>query len=320
MPQAYYRGNAAYLVPVAKNPDFIDKIIEICNKENIDAILVGTDYELSSFAQNREVIENETGAKVLVSPESIIDIANDKWLTHLFLKENNLPSIPSALHQDVDELVDKEGFPLIIKPRIGDSSKDAFVVKDKGQLLEKLEYLLRTTSNNPYLTEVAEKTGPIIQKYLPNSQEEFTSSTVVLEGKSYGVLSFQREMRYRGHTTKAIIEEFPLINQTIEKTAKVLNPFGPCNFQSRLLNGIPHVFEINARFSGTTATCAQVGFNTVEACLRRVVLNQDIPTLSFRKGVMLRYFNELFVPKELIDTIEKKRYLQNPMSEANEYF
>ena len=26
-----------------------------------------------------------------------IKIANDKWLTHLFLKENNFPVIPSAL-------------------------------------------------------------------------------------------------------------------------------------------------------------------------------------------------------------------------------
>jgi len=312
-----YRGKAAYLVPLAKCPDFIEQIMGICRKENINAILIGTDYELSGFAQNKEVIERETGAKVIVSPKSIIDIANDKWLTHTFLVENDLPSIPSALDHNVDEIVEQEGFPLIIKPRIGDSSKDTFIVNDKAQLFEKLNHILDNTSRNPYLTE---KTGPIIQKYLPNAQEEFTSTTLVFDKKCYGVLSLKREMRFGGHTTKAIIDDYPLINRTIKKIAEVLNPFGPCNFQSRLINGIPHVFEINSRFSGTTAICAQVGFNTVEACLKKVVLNRDIAELSFKKGVMLRYFNELFIPAEFIEKIEKEGCIQNPVSETNNYF
>ena len=315
-----YRGKAGYLVPLARESNFIEQIVAVCNKENVHAILIGTDYELSSFARNRETIEKETGARVIVSPTPIIDIADDKWLTHSFLVENNLPSIPSALRDTVDELVEQEGFPLIVKPRIGDSSKDTFIVQNEKQLLDKLDCFLNGTSQNPYFTGPAESTGPIIQKYLPNSEEEYTSTTVVLNGKSYGVLSLQREMRFGGHTTKAVIDNFPFVNQTIERISEVLNPFGPCNFQSRLFDGIPHVFEINARFSGTTAICAQVGFNTVEACLRSVVLNQEIPKLSFRRGVMLRYFNELFIPKGVIEKIDKEGSIQNPDSETNDSF
>ena len=91
-----YRGKAGYIVPLACDPNFIDEIIKICNKENIDCIFIGTDYELLKFAENKKRIEKETNAKVVVSSPEIIKIADDKWLTHKFLVENALPHIPSV--------------------------------------------------------------------------------------------------------------------------------------------------------------------------------------------------------------------------------
>lgn len=309
-----YRGKAAYLVPLAKSPDFIDSIIRISKKEDIHAICIGTDYELLKISENTELIEKKTGAKVIVSQPEVIKIANDKWLTYKFLVDHNLPHIASALQKDADRIIEQEDFPLIVKPRIGDSSKNTFMVCNKNELDEKIEFLLHVAKDNPFLSR---RIDPIIQKYVGNEEEEFTSTTVVFDNRAYGVLSMKREMRFGGHTTKAIIEDFPLINDMIKRVAEELNPYGPCNFQSRLINGIPHVFEINCRFSGTIATCAQIGFNTVEACLRKVILNEKIKDLTYRRGVMLRYFNEVLVPPELIAQIKKDEYIQNPKSEIN---
>lgn len=312
-----YRGKAGYIVPLAKAPDFIDEIIKICNKEDIHCILIGTDYELLKFAENKKRIEKETNAKVVVSPPEIIKISDDKWLTHRFLADNNLPHIPSVQHHDVDKLIDEEGFPLIIKPRIGDSSKDVYVVRNKKELHEKLSLLVNKDAENPYLSQ---KVEPIIQKCLENEQEEYTSTTITFDKKCYGVLSMNREMRFGGHTTKAIIDDFPVINKTIKKIAETLNPFGPCNFQSRLVDNIPLVFEINCRFSGTTASCAQSRFNTVEASIRHIVLNEEIQELTYRKGVILRYFNEIYIPSEEISKIKMNGCIQNPVSEVNKAF
>lgn len=309
-----YRGKAAYLVPLAKSSDFVDSIIKIGKKENIHAICIGTDYELSKFSENKKLIENETGAKVIVSSPDVIKVTNDKWLTYNFLVEHNLPHIPSVLHQDADLLIEQEDFPLIIKPRIGDSSKNTFLVNNKKELNEKIKLLLGAAKDNPF---VSQKVDPIIQKYVGNVQEEYTSTTLVFDRRSLGVITMKREMKFGGHTTKAIIEDYPLLCDIIKKVAEVLNPFGPCNFQSRVIDGIPHIFEINCRFSGTTAMCSQVGFNTVEACLRKVVLDEKPSDLTYKKGVFLRYFNEVFVPQESITKIKSDYYLQNPKSEIN---
>lgn len=312
-----YRGKAGYIVPMAKEKNFIDEIIKICNKEKVDCIFIGTDYELLKFAENKKRIEKETNAKVVVSSPEIIKISDDKWLTYRFLVENNLPHIPSALYHNAEKLIDKEGFPLIIKPRIGDSSKDIFVVKNKKELQEKLSFLLNKKVGNPYLSQKAE---PVIQKYIENEQEEYTSTTITFDKKCYGVLSMNRVMRYGGHTTKAIIDDFPLINRTIKKVAETLNAFGPCNFQSRVVDNIPLIFEINCRFSGTTASCAQLGFNTVETAIRHIVLNEEIQEPMYKKGVVLRYFNEIFIPEREISKVKAEGSIQNPVSEVNEAF
>jgi len=274
-----YRGKAGYIVPLARDPNFIDEIIKICNKENIDCIFI-----------------------------------DDKWLTHKFFVDNNLPHIPSVLHKNVDELIEKEGFPLIIKPRIGDSSKDTYVVKDKRELDKKLSFLLNKKADNRYLSQ---KPEPIIQKHLTDEQKEYTSTTLTFDKKCYGVLSMNREMRFGGHTTKAVINDFPEINKQVKKVAEILNAFGPCNFQSRLFNNIPLVFEINCRFSGTTPFCAELGFNTVEAAVRHIVLKEKIPDLKHKNGVILRYFNEVFIPHSEIEQVKKYNFIKNPTSEIN---
>ena len=312
-----YRGRTAYLVPLAKSENYIDEIIRICKKENIHAIMIGMDYELLKLAENKELIERESGAKVIVSSPNVINLANDKWLTQEFLKENNLSFIPSALPENVDDLIEKEGFPLIIKPRIGDGSKNTFIVHDKDELNEKMGVFdVGAKKEDPFLYEI----NPIIQKYMGKEEEEYTSSTFVFDNKCYGVISMNREMRYPGHTTKAKIMDFPLINEHIKNVAEKLGPFGPSNFQSRVIDGIPYIFEINCRFSGTTATCTLANFNHVEACLKKIVLEEDIESLVPNCGVMMRYFNEVFVSNEEIEKIKKDKFLDNPHSEMNDVF
>jgi carbamoyl-phosphate synthase large subunit len=49
-----YRVNKSYIVPTGDSAGFIDKVITLCNKENIHAILIGTIYELEAFAKHKK--------------------------------------------------------------------------------------------------------------------------------------------------------------------------------------------------------------------------------------------------------------------------
>ena len=58
-----------YEVPRLSSDEFIPTIIEICKKENVSIIIPTLDTELLLYSQNKELIEKECGAKVMVSDE-----------------------------------------------------------------------------------------------------------------------------------------------------------------------------------------------------------------------------------------------------------
>jgi carbamoyl-phosphate synthase large subunit len=81
-----------------------------------------------------------------------------------------------------------------------------------------------------------------------------------------------------------------------------LAPHGPVNFQFRLDGGRVRVFEINARFSGTTPLRMRAGFNEVEMVLRHVVLGEPIAQPDVVPMTILRHWSETVVlPGESIE-------------------
>ena len=129
----------------------------------------------------------------------------------------------------------------------------------------------------------------------------------------------KRELK-DGNTYRAFVEDYPTVTNAVQRMAVALNSFGPANFQLRLTVKGPTVFEINARFSGTTPLRVALGFNEVEATLRRVVLGETIEPLTYRKGVVLRYMNEMVVPFEEYQKLAEGGYLDHPRAETLDAF
>ena len=297
-----YRGERGYLVPGAHEPGFIDAIIRICTREKIDIIFVGSDPELPVFAENKQRIERETDAKVIISSPEKIRIGNDKWETCRFLKDNGLPYPDSALPDDRDALIERTGFPVLIKPRGGSASRDVYIVKNR----EELEVFLKRIHN------------PIIQEYLTPETEEYTSGAVMFEGDLLGILTMKREIK-GGNTYRGIIDSFDEVRQAVENVARKFNPYGPSNFQMRLTKRGPVTFEINPRFSGTTGMRAYYQFNEPEAVINYVLNNRKAP-MHHQNGIVMRYMNEVYAPVEEYRQILATGRIEQSKSRIIEYF
>lgn len=295
-----YRADKAYLVPLAKEEGFVEKIIEICRKEKVDLILVGTDVELLTFAINKEKIESSTTAKLIISDPETISIADDKWKTTQFLKDNGFPFPKSALMENLDEFIKEVGFPFIIKPKIGARSIGFNIINNENELRNKI-------------TKIE---SPIMQEYLSTEDDEYTCSSLFIGGRCYGVLSMKRWLR-NGDTYKAIIKNDLELESFVEEVGKKLNINGPCNFQLRKTKDGPKIFEINCRFSGTTGACSFVGFNVINALLHKIFFNKDPKRLSFKETYMFRYWNEMFVDEKYIKSLENKKFINDSYSDLN---
>ena len=298
-----YRGQNGYIVPPAQDSlNFINKIIEICNKEKINIIFIGSDPELLIFAYNKKRIEQETNALVVISHPDIIEIGCDKWKTYNFLKKNNLTYPKTSLPNEMDKLIDNIGFPLIVKPINGSASRDVYLTNNKKEL----EIFLKRIKN------------PIIQEYLKPIDNEFTSSIFMLEEEILGVITIKRELR-DGNTYRAFIDDYENVKREVKKIGKKLKPFGPCNIQMCLTEKGPITFEINPRFSGTTAIRAYAGFNEPEAMIDYLLFNKK-HKLFYKRGIAMRYWNEIYIRNSDYDIIKNKNKINNPNSKIINYF
>jgi len=250
----------------------------------IDAIIPGSDHDLLplSIAFSRSV--------ALVAKPSFVRIANDKaetYRTGIYA----IPSIYAAANtDDILAFAEAHGFPLIVKPRNGMTSRGVSLVND----LEELLFYWKHTAN------------PIVQKYIDG--DEYTCA-VYFSRRGEPVAFFQmRRWLYAGSTYRAEVTHHPIVEEFMRCTAVALQryrPTGPVNLQMRLdANNTPHLLEINARCSGSTAMRAHFGYNEPEMLLREYCAGEDIEMPKTRDGVAMRYWDELYVDNATIEDIK----------------
>ncbi|SRR6266545_2322191 len=298
-----YRCDRAYLIPLARDPAYMARIRAVLVAEKVDAILMGTDVELGLFAAEREALEREFGCVVVVSSPEVIEIADDKWKTYVFLKERGFPHPATSLADGARELARSVGFPLIVKPRVGARSVGVRRVLNDAQLTD----ALRHTAD------------AVVQEYVVPEDQEYTVGTLTFDGRCDNVITMRRDLR-DGNTFRAYVRDEPAVREKAREVAEALGAHGPANFQLRSTSGGAKIFEINARFSGTTPIRAAMGFNEVEAVLRHLVLREPMTRLSFRDGVVLRYWNEVVVDQSEFDALNEKGMLDKPMSRITQDF
>jgi len=270
-----YWADSAYLVPFARSSSYADAIRRLLESEKPDALLVGTDIELPFFASQREVLEHDFATSILVSSPWVIETADDKWKTYCFLRDNGFPCPRSSISLDDLDFFTSAQYPLIVKPRSGARSVGMSIVNSR----EELDSAFR------------ELEAPVIQELVGESSEEYTAGALVFDGQCRATIVMRRDLR-DGNTYRAFVESYPELNNEVKRLAEQLSPHGPVNFQFRLCDDQVKVFEINARFSGTTPLRAHAGFNEVEMCLRYLLQGVEIQQPPIRPLVLLRHWEE----------------------------
>ena len=277
----------AHLVTMADDPQYRASVERVLRLEKPRVVLVGTDVELVFFARHQAALEAEFDTKIVVSSPEAVAIADDKWRTAEFLRQAGLDHAASALPGGEEALIERVGFPLVVKPRVGARSVGMSLVRNRDELAR----------------AVASVKGAVIQENLGSPDDEYTAGVIVFDGRAEASIVMRRDLR-DGNTYRAYVGQYPELNAEMRKVAEALRPHGPVNFQFRLRGKRPVIFEINCRFSGTTPLRALAGFNEVEMVIRRVVLGEPVRQPAVEDLVILRHWSETGVRPERIAELQ----------------
>jgi carbamoyl-phosphate synthase large subunit len=305
-----YRGHHAELIPSPRNElVYRDALVKVCKKYSIRAIFCGSDEELLPLARLCPIIEKETGARVITNPLSTLEAALDKWKTHQKLKNSGVDCAESTLPENRDEFTKEFGYPLIIKPRSGHGSQNLFLARNS----EDLDLALK---------RIGEDRGdPILQEFLPGEDAEYTTGVVTRERKGavLSSISMRRRLKH-GQTYKAFIEDSEPVRLSSERAAVAIGGVGPVNVQSRLVDGISKVFEINPRFSASCPIRAVSGVNEPDIVFLDQVMKEDVSRPKYRKLVGMRYWSEVYVPIESYEVASRTGRVDVKESFVTDYF
>lgn len=286
-----YATTKSYLGFYANHSNFIDRIIEICKKEQCKVVFPGLDIELIPLSNNIEKL-TANGVFPIVSNPNVIKISDDKLETSEFLRSNNFPYLKTYRLKDYSFELD---FPVVLKPQKGGArSIGTFVAKD---MREFDKYILDIDINNY-----------VVQEYIQS--DEYTCGTVSFENGCIGVIVMRRQLR-AGDTYKAFVVKNEEISNFVKSVINVLKPFGACNIQLRVRDNIPYIFEINARCSGTTASRALAGFNEPKMICDYIFKGIDNPHFEINEIAILRYWRELVVGYDKIEEMESNGFVYN---------
>lgn len=287
-----YAAEKSYLIPYANKPNYISTLLEICKKEKISLLFPGLDAELMPLSLNTEKFK-EIGTTIIVSSPDVITISDNKQETY-----NRLTSfgIKVPFTQVLSSnMPDAEIFPLIIKQKVGGArSKNVFLIKNKIEWEKVLE-------------EIGEDLDSfVVQEYIDG--DEYTCGSVNLNGECKGVIVMRRILR-DGDTHKCFSEKNSLIEAAVKNITNTIKPFGACNVQLRMKSGVPYIFEINARCSGTTASRTLCGFNEPKM-IADFLLKGIEPSYEIKEKTILRYWKELVVENEDVEKMKKNSTLE----------
>lgn len=317
-----YVASSGHIVPSSFAPNYLDRLLEIVELENVQVLIPGTDDELPLLAQYTSSLL-EKGCFVLVGASEVVRLCRDKLATSIFFIEKGFPFVHTVPISEVSKLVKEVGFPLIIKPRGGSASRGVRVVFSEEELEKYLtsnedliaqEYLVPKSWG---ISRTKLRLSDVMRGYILRQEDEI-SIQILFDHKGYLLGCFtSRNVLRDGVPIR--IDPWPdsTLESIAEKMAYLLvdiGLIGPCNLQCKLTETGPIFFEINPRFTGITALRAAMGFNEVEAVLRRILLDESVDQVRRRLRVpsdlvSIRYITELIVPRNKIETAKRQGHV-----------
>lgn len=251
-PSLFFCDKTFKLVNVKDN-NYIDELLNICKREDIDLIIPTIDTDLLKLSENKYLFE-KAGTKVLISEVDKIRICRDKNNTSSFFYKIGL-NAPKT-YNDISKY--DGSFPCFIKPKDGSSSINAYKVKNMDELIMYSKII------NDY----------IIQEYIDGV--EYTVDC--FSDFNSNILSVVPRVRVSVRSGEVLKTKIDLDNKIIEDSKKILNYFnavGPITIQlirDKLTNK-DYYIEINPRFGGGAPLSIKAGANTPLMILK--LLNGD---------------------------------------------
>ena len=233
---ALYDAHRHYIVPCITKPEYIDRVLEICEKERIKGVLSLIDPELELLAAN-EARFAAVDTTVIGSDAQKCRRAMDKMEMYRWLTAHGYPCAASfGTLEDFDQAVaeGKVTYPVFVKPINGSASLSINRAPDR----QTVELLMNHSK------------GMMIQQYLRGQEIGADVYVDLISGEVVSIFTKKKLMMRAGETDKAVSFKDQALFDLIEKFVKESGFRGQIDIDLFDVDGTYYISEVNPRFGG----------------------------------------------------------------------
>lgn len=282
---ALYFADKQYLVPCIEDPSYIDTIMDICKKEQINAITTFIDPEIEILAKNRKRF-SELGIVVLAPYEETAILCFDKYKMFKKLSSCGIPTVMTwGTIEEFDEaraagMVD---FPVFIKPRTGSGSVGARKVFNYDILLESMK-------EDPSL---------IIQEFMDCEDLDADVYIDTITHEAVSAFSKRKIETRIGGASKTVSFKDEKLFSFISEIVKVLKFNGPVDMDFFYRNGEYYLSEINPRFGGAYLHAYGAGVDFIKLIEKNLNGEANEPTFGdYEEGIVMMMYDSVVIKKQ----------------------
>lgn len=275
---ACQEADACFQVPACGTPAFIETLLAICRRWNVDLLVPTIDPELDSLCRHVETFA-AIGTEIVIGSPAVVGLARDKLATAELLHAHGIPVPRTASPEAVAAAPDSWSGPLLLKPRAGSSSVG-----------------IRRLEGAAALPAPGALEGYVAQELIEG--DEFTVNMFFdRAGALSCVVPHRRHEVRAGEVAKGVTTRQPVLEAIGWSLGNVLSGArGALCYQAIVDRaGRAAVFEINARFGGGYPLAHQAGARFARWLLEQAMGLEPSCHNDWQDGVtMLRYDAALY--------------------------
>ena len=273
----FHFADAAHVVPRVGSPDYLERMLEVCRREQVDLFLPALDEELTICGANRQLFA-ALGTRILLSGPRALRVCSDKLAMYNFFRSEHLPTprtVPAGEYRE--GLFDR--YPLIVKPRSGRGGSGVQVA--------------RCHADAAFFCGYVE--NPVVQQGLEGV--EYTLDVLADLASEVRILAPRKRLATEsGISSKGVTAWREDFLGPVAAMVKALRMVGPLNIQCFVSSeGTVSFTEINARLAGTAILSQAAGVPLFEGILALAGDRCPDPWLKPSEPLlMFRYWDEFF--------------------------
>lgn len=279
---AVYEADKFYLVPRITAPGYMEQILDICKREQIDGVFSLIDPELSMLAKEREKFE-AIGTTPIVSDYDLVETCFNKYKMYELFGSMNIPTAKCYLSKDAFYQAKEKGeisYPVFVKPVCGSASMHINKVSSD----EELEGLFHMYEDL------------MIQEFMDGTEYGADVYIDMISGKVTSLFVKEKIKMRAGETDKSVsVKDEGLFRQIVDFVEKA-GFRGMIDIDIFKIGDTYYFSEVNPRFGGGYPHAYECGVNMPKQVLNNLAGRENSVEIgNYNTGICMMKYNEVMI-------------------------